>query len=123
MDRNTKKTTGRKPVRPANSPAAKRAQHHRGRRRKRRQNSLLPAILFTLGMLAVIALAVKLLPKPAANVPAASEVQARAQVGVETAELRGAEEAPVMSFCSRARWERKSLLDGSNSILNDKGSP
>ena len=81
MNRNSRKAAGRNSVRRVDPHAAKRVQNHRRKRRKRRQNSLLPALLFTLGMLALIALAVRLLSRPAANVPAASEVQTSSSPG------------------------------------------
>ena len=74
MNRNSRKAGSRNTVRRADPHTARRVQNHRRRRRKRKQNSLLPALLFTLGMLALIALAVRLLSRPAANVPATSEV-------------------------------------------------
>ena len=96
MNRNSRNAGNKKNEYRPNSQAAKRVSHHRRKRRRRRQSSLLPALLFTLGILAVIVLAIKLMPKPAASVPAASEVQTRAEVG--TADLRATEAPPVITL-------------------------
>ncbi len=104
MNRNTKHAGSRKPVKRADPRATKRVPAHHGKRRKRKQNSLLPAVLFTLGILAIIILAVKMLPKPAADVPATSEVQAPVQAGVDTAE-RLTDKAPVITLVPQVTAE------------------
>ena len=98
MNRNPKRAASRNSVRRIDPRTEKRVQNHHRKRRKRKQNSLLPALLFTLGMLALIVLAVRLLSMPAANVPAASEVQTRAGIEADTADLHRAEEAPVITL-------------------------
>ncbi len=104
MNRNSGKAGSRKPNRHVDPRAAKRVPTHHRKRRRRRQSSLLPAVLFTLGMLAIIVLAVRLLPRPEANVPATSEVQARAHVDMGTAD-RQADEAPVITLAPLATPE------------------
>ena len=98
MNRNSRNAENRKPVRRANPHTAKRVPAHGRKRRKRRQNSLLPAVLFTLGILAVIVLAIRLMPKPSANVPATSEVLTRSEVEVGTADIRATEAPPVITL-------------------------
>ena len=98
MNRKSNHAKSRKSVGRADPRTAKRVPAARRRRRRRKQSSLLPAVLFTLGVLAVIVVAIRLLPKPAANVPAATEVQTRAQGDVQTAEIRKADAAPVITL-------------------------
>ena len=98
MNRKSSRAKSGKTVGRADPRTARRVPAQRRKRRRRRQSSLLPALLFTLGVLAVIVVAVRLLPKPAANVPAATEVQTRAQGEAKTADIQAAETAPVITL-------------------------
>ena len=103
MNRKSNHAKSRKSVGRADPRTAKRVPAARRRRRRRKQSSLLPAVLFTLGVLAIIVVAIRLLPKPAANVPAATEVQTRAQGDVQTAEIRKADVEPNITLAQGGR--------------------